>query len=188
MNAVALTSPEILRQRKPSPRQTMPDLLAHLHRERLDELTHSWVDEVYADRRTDLSRLLSFRELVEFIPEIFDELSALSESEASVGDVIEAVRRLRVLAQTRFQQGALIDEVARELMILRHVTNGLVWQEASVVAVGSHEIRGALDLSNRFFDELIAQTLIVYAVSLRPTVRTRDSVWPPPRGRRGPTK
>lgn len=166
----------------------MPDLLSHLHRERLDELTHSWVDEVYQDRRTDLSHLLSFRELVEFIPDIFDELSALSENDVPVDEVVEAARRLRVLGQTRFQQGALIDEVARELMILRHVTNDFVWREASVIAVGSHELRGTLELANRFFDELIAQTLLVYAVSLRPTVRTRDSVWPPPRGRRDPTK
>lgn len=166
----------------------MPDLLAHLHRERLDELTHAWVDEVYRDRRTDLSHLLSFRELVEFIPDIFEELSSLSEGEAPVDEVVEAARRMRVLGQTRFQQGALIDEVARELMTLRFVTNDFVWREASVVAVGSRELHRAIELVNRFFDELIAQTLLVYAVSLRPTVRTRDSVWPPARGRRPPTK
>lgn len=166
----------------------MPDLLAHLHRERLDELTHAWVDEVYRDRRTDLSHLLSFRELVEFIPDIFEELSSLSEGEAPLDEVVEAARRMRVLGQTRFQQGALIDEVARELMTLRFVTNDFVWREASVVAGGSRELRRAIELVNRFFDELIAQTLLVYAVSLRPTVRTRDSVWPPARGRRPLTK
>ncbi len=36
-------------------------------------------------------------------------------------------------------------------------------------------------LTANFFDELIAQAILVYAASLRPVVPTRASVWPPPR-------
>jgi hypothetical protein len=37
---------------------------------------------------------------------------------------------------------------------------------------------------NHFVDEMVGQALLVYAVSLRPRVETRSSVWPPPRRRK----
>ncbi|HZI18174.1 MAG TPA: RsbRD N-terminal domain-containing protein [Pyrinomonadaceae bacterium] len=166
----------------------MSSFFSRLYAERLNQLTRAWVDEIYAERRTDLPRLLSFRELVEFVPEVCDELGALLDERAGATAVHEAARRLRVLAQTRYQQGALLDEVARELMILREVTAGFLWREAPEASGGEVECGELLPLLHRFFDEVIAQAILVYAVSQRPTFPTRDTVWPPPRARRGRTK
>jgi len=165
----------------------MPRRFSTLFRQHLDPFTRVWVDEVYADRRTDLATLLSFRELVEHVPDILDELAHLLDERASVEEIAEAARRLRVFAQTRFQQRVLIDEVARELMLLHDALSEFLWQEASSVVDGSTpELHDALRRTQLFFDELIAQAILVYAASLRPVVPTRASVWPPPRRHRKP--
>src|SRR3954468_18964313 len=89
-------------------------------RKHLDPLTRVWVDAVYAERRTDLASILSFRELVEHVPEITEELASLLDADADKAEVEDGARRCRGFAQTRFQQSVLIDEVARELMLLRN--------------------------------------------------------------------
>jgi hypothetical protein len=163
----------------------MPRRFSSLFRQRLDHLTRAWVDDVYADRRTDLATLLTFRELVEHVPELLDELAYLLDERADEEEICEGARRLRGYTQTRFQQGVLIDEVARELMLLRDTLFEFLWQEThgggEADAAG---LRGALRRSRLFFDEMIAQAILVYAASLRPVVPTRGSMWPPPRRRR----
>ncbi len=148
-------------------------------------MTRAWVDEVYRERRADLATLLTFRELVAHVPEVLDELAYLLDERAGAGEISEAARRLRGWAQTRFQQGALIDEVARELMLLRDTLCEFLWQRAPAVLGDDVDALGdAFRRANRFFDELIAEAILVYAVSLRPVIPTRGSVWPPPRRRR----
>lgn len=163
----------------------MPSAYGPLFRQRLDSITRAWVDEIYAERRTDLPNLLSFRALIAFVPEVCDELARLLDEEATDGEIVAAARAARAHAQTRFQQGVLIDEVARELTLLRVVLNEFLWQEGPAGADGGlRELSSALRRANRFLDELITQAVLVYAASLRPCVPTRDAVWPPPRRRR----
>ena len=163
----------------------MPRRFSSLFRQHLDPLTRAWVDEVYRERRTDLATLLTFRELVAHVPEVLDELAYLLDERADVEEIPEAARRLRGLAQTRFQQGVLIDEVARELMLLRDTSCEFLWQRApDVLGDDVGGLHDALRRANLFFDELIAEAILVYAVSLRPVIPTRGSVWPPPRRRR----
>ncbi len=165
----------------------MPRRFSSLFRKHLDPLTRAWVDEVYADRRTDLATLLTFRELVGHLPELLEELGYLLDERADREEVCEGARRLRGFAQTRFQQGVLIDEVARELMLLRDIVCEFLWREAPGAAFeeGARGLHDALRRASLFFDELVGQTILVYATSLRPLVPTRGTVWPPPRRRRG---
>ena len=165
----------------------MPGRFSSLFRTHLDPLTRAWVDEVYADGRTDLATLLTFRELVEHVPELLEELAYLLDERADREEVCEGARRLRGFARARFQQGALIDEVARELMFLRDTLCEFLWQETPGGAVEevTRELHDSLRRAWLFFDELVAQVILVYAASLRPVVPTRGSVWPPPRRRRG---
>ncbi len=163
----------------------MPERFAPLLREHTDALTREWVDEIYADRRTELPVLLSYRELVEHLPELFEELGATLDERAAYDEIIEATRRLRFHAQRRFQQGCLIDEVARELFVLRLALSDFLWREGTSAAGGDiWELRDALRRTDIFVDELIAQAVLIYSASLRPNVPTRTSVWPPPRRRR----
>jgi hypothetical protein len=165
----------------------MPRRFSSLFRQHLDPFTRAWVDIVYADRRTDLATLLTFRELVEHIPEFLDELAYLLDERASKDEINDAACRLRGFVQSRFQQRVLIDEVARELMLLRDTVCEFLWQEApGVLGEDVREMHHALRRAGIFFDELIAQAMLVYAASLRPVVPTRGSIWPPPRRRRKP--
>ena len=165
----------------------MPRRFSSLFRQSLDHLTRAWVDEVYADRRTDLATLLTFRELVEHVPEVLEELGGLLDARADDVALCEGARRLRGFARVRFQQGVLIDEVARELMLFRSTLCEFLWQEARGSAdEDARALHDALQRVEIFFDELVTETILVYASSLRPVVPTRGSVWPPPRRRRQP--
>lgn len=164
----------------------MPRRFSSLFRQHLDPFARAWADEIYADRRTDLATLLTFRELVEHVPDMLEELGRLLDERADAEEICEGARRLRGFARVRFQQGVLIDEVARELMLLRDTLCEFLWQEASGMREEDERmLHDALRRSGLFFDELVTQAILVYASSLRPVVPTRGSVWPPPRRRRG---
>lgn len=163
----------------------MPGRFSALFRQHEDALVRAWVDEIYEERRTDLPSLLSYRELIDSLPEVLEELARVLDNEADEREIEVAVRSVRMHAQVRFQQGCLIDEVARELMILRRVLTDFLWRESLSATEGDlRELRDALSRADLFADELIAQAIIIYATSLRPPVRTRTPQWPPPRRRR----
>jgi hypothetical protein len=166
---------------------SMPQRFSLLFRQHLDPFTRAWADLVYDDRRTDLATLLTFRELVEHVPEVLEELGRLLDERSAPEEVCEGARRLRGYARVRFQQGVLIDEVARELMLLRGTLCEFLWQEARGFADEDARLwRDALRRAELFFDELVTEAILVYASSLRPVVPTRGLVWPPPRRRRQP--
>ena len=163
----------------------MAQQFSPLLRRYADPIISAWVDQVYADRRTQLQTLLSYNQLIDHVPEVLEELGHLLDAAATDGETAEGARRLRAHAHARFQQGCLIDEVARELIILRDVLNDFLWREGVAATNGDlWELRDALRRTNLFLDEMIAQVILVYAASLRPNVRTRTSTWPPPRRRK----
>ena len=156
-----------------------------LIRQNEDSIIRAWVDEMYAERRTELTSMLSYGQLVDHLPEALEELAVLLDRAATDLEIIEVASRLRSHPQVRFRQGALIDEVARELMFFRKVVNEFLWRECVCATQGDlWELRDALLRTDRFVDELIAQMVVVYAASFRPSVKTRSSVWPPSRRRR----
>src|SRR5918997_4589387 len=152
----------------------MSERYAALLREHEPALVRTFVDVVYTDRRTDLPALLSYHQLIDYLPDIFDELAGVLDSAALDSEIAEAVRPLRMHSQARFQQGCLIDEVARELMILRDVLNDFLWRECSGDATAEGEIRELRDALRRthlFVDEMIAQAVLVYPQSFGPQGR-----------------
>jgi hypothetical protein len=165
----------------------MPRRFSSLFRQHLDPFTREWADRIYDDRRTDLATLLTFRELVGHVPEVLEELGRLLDEHADPSELCEGARRLRGYPRVRFHQGALIDEVARELMLLRSTLWEFLRQEARGAAdEDARVLSDALRRVEIFFDELVTEAILVYASSLRPVVPTRGSVWPPPRGRHRP--
>lgn len=163
----------------------MPADFANLFHSHQDAIIRRMVDEIYRDRRTELPERLPVGQLVEHYPDMLDELGLLLDARASDAEIADSVRDRRIFAQTRFHAGILIDEVARELMLIRKTLNEFLWRDEVFVAQESGwELREALERVNRFVDEMVVETVIVYAASWRPPVETRTSIWPPPRRRK----
>ena len=174
-----------LKETLPRPYPLMPERFETFIRKHEDALVRAWADRVYADRGTGLPTLLSYEQLVDHLPDMLHELARLIEHSADDYEIAETARRLRSFAQVRFYQGALIDEVARELIFFRQVLEDFLWREMfTATDEECRHLRGMLRRAGRFVDELLVQTVLVYAASLRPPVETRSSVWPPPRRRR----
>lgn len=163
----------------------MPTRLATILQQQTDAIIGVWAERIYADPRTDLGAILTYGQLVNHLPEVLEELARLLDAPFSSADALEAARHMRQHALARFQQGCLIDEVARELMILRDTLHEFLWREGWSATEGHiRELRDALRRTDAFVDEMIGQAIVIYAASLRPAVRTRSSVWPPPRRRK----
>ena len=163
----------------------MPQNFTTLVREHEESIVRAWVDGMYAERRTEVPAILSYGQLVDHLPDTLQEIAEALDQGATDAEILEATRRLRAYAQVRFHQGALIDEVARELMILRDVLHDFLWREGKNATEGDiRELRDSLRRTHLFVDEMLAQAVLIYATSLRPQVRTRTSHWPPPRRRR----
>lgn len=160
----------------------MPERFSSFLKKYENAIVGSWVDAIYTDRRTELPLLLSSQQLLDHIPELLDALGEVLDGAASERHIAEVVQRLRFHAQVRFQQGCLIDEVARELMLLRTVLNDFLWREGISATEGDiWELRDALGRTNIFFDEMLAQAIVVYATNFRPPLQTRAVQWPPRR-------
>ena len=157
-------------------------LLLH---EQGEVITRIWGDEVMESRDTQYAERLSYRQLIDHLPSLLDELGRVLDAPGSPHEIADASRRVRYFIHVRFQQGCLLDEVARELFVLREVINDFVWRENFAATERDlRELRGALKRTNTFFDELMRQVIIVYAASLRPPVQTHSSIWYPSRRRR----
>lgn len=154
-----------------------------------DSIIRAWAEAIYAEPRTKVAGMLSYEQLVDHLPDLIAELSRILDRAADARDIAESARHLRAHPQVRFQQGVLIDEVARELIIFREVFNGFLWKEAvGTGESGLEELRFALKRADLLIDELIVQSVVIYAACMRPAVETRSSSWPPPRRRpREPT-
>ena len=138
------------------------------------ELVSAWADEIYRETRTELPALLSYRQLIEPIPDFLDQLGQILDQRTGSVEVSETVRPLRFHLQVRFQHGCLIDEVARELFIFRKVLDGFLWQRGfNAGLMDMWELRRVLSLTHSFVDEMIAQTIAVYAINLRPPINIR---------------
>ncbi len=146
-----------------------------------DAIIQSLVGRIHHDQRTDFASQLSLEQVTAPLPDLFEELAQLLDEAAAPPEIEMAAKRLRCYPQVRFQQSCLIDEVARELTVIRDVLIDFLWREGIGATDGDlWELRDALRRTNAFIDELIIQAIVVYAASMRPRVRTRASAWPPP--------
>lgn len=162
----------------------MPETFSTLVAQYEGQIISAWVDDMYAEKRTQLPARLTYEQLVGHFPELLDALAEILDNRAAEGEILVAARRLRSHAQVRFHQGILIDEVARELMIFHNVFEEFLWREGVGATFGNlWDLREALQRVGRFVDEAVIQCIVIYAASLRPPVETRTSVWPPPRRR-----
>ncbi|WP_244829423.1 sensor histidine kinase [Caballeronia sp. TF1N1] len=90
-------------------------------REQRTALTEKWMKLVFGDQEVEHSDQLTYRQLADHLPEVFEEICVVLESRnlRDQEGVIE--QNARQHGQWRWQQGYRIDELVRELDLFRQI-------------------------------------------------------------------
>ena len=91
-------------------------LLAHR-----EEIIGEWLRTVERNPEIKSSELLSYKELVDHLPKLFENLAELLKSAHSNPKRNEVCRDARVHGKHRWRQGYRLEEVIREASIVRHI-------------------------------------------------------------------
>ena len=91
-------------------------LLAHR-----EEIVGEWLRAVERNPDIKSSELLRYRELVDHLPKLFENLAGLLKSPHSNPQRCEVCRDARVHGKHRWRQGFRLEEVIREASIVRHI-------------------------------------------------------------------
>jgi hypothetical protein len=88
------------------------------HRE---EIVGEWLRAVERDPEISSSDVLRYKELVDHLPKLFENLAELLKSQQSTPQRSEVSRDARVHGKHRWRQGYRLEEVIREASIVRHI-------------------------------------------------------------------
>ena len=88
------------------------------HRE---EIVGEWLRAVERDPEISSSDVLRYKELVDHLPKLFENLAELLKSQQSAPRRSEVSRDARVHGKHRWRQGYRLEEVIREASIVRHI-------------------------------------------------------------------
>ena len=91
-------------------------LLAHR-----EEIIGEWLRAVERNPDIKSSELLRYRELVDHLPKLFENLAELLKSPDANPQRREVCRDARVHGKHRWRQGFRLEEVIREASIVRHI-------------------------------------------------------------------
>jgi hypothetical protein len=88
------------------------------HRE---EIVGDWLRAVERNPDISSSDLLRYKDLVDHLPKLFENLAELLKSHHSTPQRSEVSRDARVHGKHRWRQGFRLEEVIREASIVRHI-------------------------------------------------------------------
>ena len=91
-------------------------LLAHR-----EEVIGEWLRAVERDPHISSADLLRYKELVDHLPKLFENLAGLLKAPHSNPQRSEVCRDARVHGKHRWHQGYRLEEVIREASIVRHI-------------------------------------------------------------------
>src|SRR5690349_6277199 len=89
--------------------------------EHSEEIIGEWLRAVELNVDISSSDELKYKELVDHLPEVFQDLAKLLKSPKSRETRIEVSRAARIHGIHRFRQGYRLEEVIREASIIRRV-------------------------------------------------------------------
>lgn len=132
------------------------------------DLTARWMKAVFHDAElTDPDRL-TYEQLADHVPNILDEICSVLESQDLDRAESAIERDARMHGRLRWKQGYRIDELVRELDLLRQMLTGAIveFSEARPFFTRRHEER-----ARHFIDEAVS---FVTLTSIREVVNERD--------------
>jgi signal transduction histidine kinase len=131
-------------------------------------LTERWMKLVFGDHEVEHSDQLTYRQLADHLPSIFEEICVVLESR-NLRDQEGAIEHdARQHGQWRWQQGYRIDELVRELDLFRQVLLGAIGEYAST---DSRLSRADEEHARLMTDEVVS---FVTLASIREAVSERD--------------
>jgi signal transduction histidine kinase len=113
-----------------TPAGGMSGLVAAL-RHRQTELTERWMTLVFGDSEVEHADQLTYRQLADHLPSIFDEICSVLESPGAVDSARSLEADARLHGQWRLQQGYRLDELVRELDAFRQVLLSAIGEYAA---------------------------------------------------------
>jgi signal transduction histidine kinase len=134
-------------------------LLAHR-----DEITRQWVTAVDRSPEVESSEDLTYRHLLDHLPQLCEELAAMLTDPPADGVDDGTARYSRTHGKKRWQQGYKLEEVIREVCIIRDDFLGR-WIEAYEDEFGRMEVdarRSSQRIVRRFFDNVIVGSAVQY--------------------------
>ena len=142
-------------------------LVAMLRTEQVN-LTERWMKAVFHDDDLNDSDKLTYEQLADHLPNVFDEIRVALENEDL--DKIEPAieRNARLHGKVRWRQGYRIDELVRELELFRQVLTGAVTQFAET---HPEFTRRNEERARHYIDEALS---FVTLTSIREVVTERD--------------
>ena len=136
------------------------NLLADCLIERREAITQLWIDGVRSHPGIPSSRSLTFQQLSDHLPKLFDDLTAaLRTAGRAAGESEHVVREIlhdaRQHGYHRWIQDFQLDELVRELSIIRSLVmiNGIEWF-LELHPVCGPEVNAARSVIVRFFEEV----------------------------------
>jgi len=137
-------------------------------REQQTSLTERWMKLVFGDNEVEHSDQLTYRQLADHLPSIFDEICIVLESR-NLRDQEGAIEHdARQHGQWRWQQGYRIDELVRELDLFRQVLLSAIGDHAASATDFS---RADEEHARLMTDEVVS---LVTLASIREAVSERD--------------
>ncbi|MCA1618577.1 MAG: RsbRD N-terminal domain-containing protein [Acidobacteria bacterium] len=138
----------------------MSDDIRHLLKNGQETIVRTWTEKVTADRRVTSDEHLSYLQLVDHIPQIVEELhDALGNGGAEPA----ALSQGREHGRQRWRQGYQLNEVVRELTLLRvTLVEFIELYRGALPARAPDELTRSFHRINIFMDDEIYRTVEAY--------------------------
>ena len=138
-----------------SPQTFLTQLAAYLDQQR-EVITQSWMDAARGNPDIQSAETLAPEELRDHLPHVFDDFLATLRTDGGEAAREDAKKDARTHGHYRWEQHYRLDEVLRELniirrMILRHGVNPFMQHLQGATEVHNHK---AHDLIERFFEDV----------------------------------
>lgn len=123
-----------------------------------EEITRHWVSAVDRSPRVQTSEDLTFQQLVDHLPQLCDDLAETLRTTYHADLSEDAARHSTAHGRKRWQQGYRLDELIRELSILRRdfVGRWFDWFVAQHSTFSHEQRHQARSIVHQFFDEIIS--------------------------------
>ena len=162
--------------RKTSPPQSFAGLGEFVLSHREDVL-QSWIAAVEREPKISASDNLTYTQLLDHLPELCSELAALLNEPDAVSVKIEAKRDAKAHGWKRWRQGYRLDELIRELCLVRHdfIDRWLPAFAAINEHFDSESQNSARRVVERFFDNVIIEATLQFVEEHHQTVRRANA-------------